>query len=614
MSASILDWGLPVSRQEKHISNDNRRFYRATLVCAFTLAIAACGGSDPVGTSGNNSAGRRAPLTRSETGSIALGGSAAIDVPTADAIAAQQEGARLNTQELARIAMTGVLPKAFLGKSLSGATKSAASPTPVYRFFNTRTSAHFFTTSETERANVQATLPFMTFEGPAFHSSSTAIPGLSPVHRFYNTRTGVHFYTITESERAHIVATLPQFSYEGVAYHASTLPGTGYTPLYRFFYAAKGFHFYTNSAAEKDHIIATLPQYSYEGIGYYVLGDDWQTPAVPHTGTTTSQCYAPGTDVLGDCDRQDILDFNGQQDGHRAGIHPMNYGGVFGFSNGFLFTYPATSCVYDRETGLTWEGKEAAGQRAETNTYLSTTVGNYVDLVNSFNLCGYNDWRLPNIEDLQGIVHYGKTTAPSIDTTWFPNSVGTYWGSSISMSSVVANLQLYLGNGYIDSDFHGTGMSAVRLVRGRTWTGQRYLVTTVPYGSDDAYNAVIDRKTGLVWRRCLEGQRWVGSKTMACVGAAEPVTHHFALARATGQDGWRLPNIKELAGFAGFKPTGPVLGVPPVVMFAPGESDWSATPFASDPRQAWEVTMSNGTLTHLERHFTRTVRLVRSDP
>ena len=227
--------------------------------------------------------------------------------PSARTIALQMEGGRLNSEELAQTAKTGVPPKPFDGPLLSGAedlSKSignnnssaapsfqprlsaqirAASLTQAYRFYNPRTTAHFFTTNTAERANIIATYPFMNDEGPAFFTSNAMVTGLSPVHRFYNTQTGVHFFTISEGERAKVAADLPQYIYEGIAYYASQLAGSGLTPLYRFFYASKSFHFFTSNIAERDNIIATLPNYRYEGVGYYVMSSDWQATDVPGT-------------------------------------------------------------------------------------------------------------------------------------------------------------------------------------------------------------------------------------------------------------------------------------------------------------------------------------------
>ena len=183
------------------------------------------------------------------------------------------------------------------------ARKALATRIPVYRFYNSSTGAHFFTTSTTERDSIVATLsPPFSLEGAAFSVASAFSPGLSPVHRFFNTQTGVHFYTISESERASVAATLPQFIYEGIAYHASQVNGQGLTPIYRFYVPSKGFHFYTASSTERDNIIATLSSvYSYEGPAYYVPSSSWNadTMACGRPSRVGGRLWTPADRALG---------------------------------------------------------------------------------------------------------------------------------------------------------------------------------------------------------------------------------------------------------------------------------------------------------------------------
>jgi len=149
-------------------------------------------------------------------------------------------------------------------RSKSAALDESGSPkaqgtVPVYRFYNRATGAHFYTASASERDHIRATLPVMSYDGPAFEASPVAAAGLSPVHRFYNRQTGVHFYTISESERAQVQANLPQFHYEGIAYYASMVAGPGLRPLSRFYLAGKGYHFYTVTPTEVAYLCAVLP-------------------------------------------------------------------------------------------------------------------------------------------------------------------------------------------------------------------------------------------------------------------------------------------------------------------------------------------------------------------
>jgi hypothetical protein len=532
------------------------RSVRAGLLCcllAAAVVLSACGGASE-SSSANSSEQRQQAATEPTF----LPSSD--EPPSAQTIALQEEGGRLNQQELQAIAKTATLPPSTGGPSLSGAPTQASrkagggsgaaaavadTKTAAYRFFNTRTGAHFYTTSTAERDDVLRRFPFMNLDGAAFDVSASALTVLSPVYRFYNTRTGVHFYTISEAEKQHIIANLKSFNFEGVAYHASVLPGTGYTPLYRFFLPSRGYHFYTASQQERDHIIANLRQYTYEGIGYYVLDSQWKAPApVPHTGVSEIHCYGDNTgdntgDNLVDCSSDAAMRLNPQQDGHRSQINVMSYENVG--------TYPLSDCVKDNVTGLIWEGKPLQGPRAVGNEYtnLDNNAANdastYVKEVNASRLCGFDDWRLPTLNELYGIVHLGKQFPPYIDQGWFEaTAVRAYWasgrlgdtrGMTMSFSTKVARTM------------EGTSTFSLRLVRGASvWEGTRYLITTRSFASDAPNNAVVDRRTGLVWRRCLGTTVWNGSQ---CSGTLATGSHNEVLMTQVPEL-WRIPNIKEL--------------------------------------------------------------------
>ena len=83
------------------------------------------------------------------------------------------------------------------------------------------------------------------------------------------------------------------------------------------------------------------------------------------------------------------------------------------------------------------------------------------------------------------------------------------------------------------------------------WTGN-YLTTPTSRFIINTNGTALDTKTGLIWKRCLEGYTWNGS---TCTGSTALANWQTALQKAAvstfaGNSNWRLPNIKELASIA----------------------------------------------------------------
>lgn len=126
---------------------------------------------------------------------------------------------------------------------------------------------------------------------------------------------------------------------------------------------------------------------------------------------------------------------------------------------------------------------------------------------------------------------------------------------------------------------------------------------------------VLDRYTGLVWKRCSQGQTWSGSD---CTGTATVHTHEQAMIVA-GQSigGWRLPNIRELSTLADFGCySSPGVGLASIDRTAfprtPREWYWSTTPY--NDSNAWIVDFDEGDAQAIYRSNQGYVRLVRSSP
>ena len=160
-------------------------------------------------------------------------------------------------------------------------------------------------------------------------------------------------------------------------------------------------------------------------------------------------------------------------------------------ANGNALPASATewSCVKDNLTGLMWEVKtDDGGLRDKDHTYTwynsdsNTNGGNagtenggtcvdtfncdtekYAASVNAVGLCGHNDWRLPNKEQLRSIVNYA-TYNPAIDAAYFPNTRSSYyWTASpdANNSDNAWRVFFYGGTGYN----HKYGNHYVRLLR-----------------------------------------------------------------------------------------------------------------------------------------------------
>lgn len=154
-------------------------------------------------------------------------------------------------------------------KNWLGTGSTQAPRAPVFRFYNYKTGAHFYTASTADRDFVVRNLPEFAYENIAFYAYPDASSGKDPVFRFYNATTGAHFYSGSVAERDFVIARLPEFRYELVSWYAQTGAGNGASPIFRFYNAKTGAHFYTISVAERDFVIQVHKDFQYEGPMYY---------------------------------------------------------------------------------------------------------------------------------------------------------------------------------------------------------------------------------------------------------------------------------------------------------------------------------------------------------
>lgn len=119
--------------------------------------------------------------------------------------------------------------------------------------------------------------------------------------------------------------------------------------------------------------------------------------------------------------------------------------------------------------------------------------------------------------------------------------------------------------------------------------------------------------TGLIWQRCAVGQTFNGS---TCTGEASQMTWQEALNYAYEYDadllqGWRVPNLKELASLAERDCVRPAINST-FFPATPPDSFWTSTPSVLDPLRAWTVAFFNASHSIKEKDRTVYLRLVRT--
>ncbi len=260
--------------------------------------------------------------------------------------------------------------------------------------------------------------------------------------------------------------------------------------------------------------------------------------------------------------------------------------------------YTANSeTVTDNNTNLIW-------QRNLPSTYSGCTKGspagsqcswqeaiNYCD---NLTLAGNSNWRLPNIEELETLINYGRYN-PSIDTTIFPNTPGNYfWSSSPYVGYSDYAWDVYFGYGSVYS-YYKTDSYYFRCVSGNEYK---------PAGSftEETKNSkviVTDSKTNLQWtKECVSGKTW-----------QQALSYCETLDYGSYTD-WRLPNINELKTLINRNRYNPVSDFPDFPGM-PLNYFWSSSSNVNNTNGAWYVYYGVGVVDSDDKAGSGYVRCVR---
>ena len=103
----------------------------------------------------------------------------------------------------------------------------------------------------------------------------------------------------------------------------------------------------------------------------------------------------------------------------------------------------ATGIVTDNATGLMWQDDAIGSQ---------TTWQDAIDRCEALSLGAFEDWRLPNVNELTSLVDDTKSN-PSIDAIFQNSASNYYWSSTTHANNSGDAWVVYFGNG----PQHGSG-------------------------------------------------------------------------------------------------------------------------------------------------------------
>jgi uncharacterized protein DUF1566 len=329
------------------------------------------------------------------------------------------------------------------------------------------------------------------------------------------------------------------------------------------------------------------------------------------------------------------------------------------------------ACTRDNFTGLTWEVKtddgglrdkdwlytwyyaDASDNGGDPGNLGGDTCGGtlgtqcnsdaFAAAVNGTQLCGFDDWRLPQGNELVGLVDFGVValagggTPATIDPDYFPNTItdaAWYWTSDALAQKLFPIFAWFVAFNDAAANFGGKDTpAAVRLVHSVPPTRAPAHVegtlgcqeegnglihpNTLGAFTVDPDGTVSDSRTGLMWDQCLLGQ----DHANACDGPGDPYTWQQGLAAAEtlnaqnwlGHDDWRLPNVRELRSLVERACTNPGIDTN-VFLNAPAfPAVLTSSTYPGLPTAMWVVGFdSGGYVATFPKGLNHRVRLVRA--
>jgi YD repeat-containing protein len=267
--------------------------------------------------------------------------------------------------------------------------------------------------------------------------------------------------------------------------------------------------------------------------------------------------------------------------------------------------------VSDQLTGLMWTKDGRAPGPAECSPGVSKTWSaalSYISCLNTSNYLGYDDWRMPNVIELESLGHGGEADiAAWLNSQGFSNvQAGLYWSSTTKIGGTTNARSVNLQGGSVPVSVKTTAQDVwpvreTTLPPAQLWrTGQTTSYGTrddgnlrqgaiwpVPrfrYGTGGESECMIDMLTGLMWPRSPDTTKrtWQGA------------LDYVRTLDLCGHTDWRLSNRKELLSLINFGQSNPASWLNSGYFTGvQGDKYWSSTTTADTDADAWTVNLGS---------------------
>ncbi len=268
--------------------------------------------------------------------------------------------------------------------------------------------------------------------------------------------------------------------------------------------------------------------------------------------------------------------------------------------------------------GMTWDGTTCTGI-GSTYTWDEATKM-------TANFAGKTDWRLPSIAELQSIMEreWVGVGAP-LNNVVFPNAQirlesdptnyqRLYWSSTATFDGTYNWAADSWGASFLfTKDRVGKDLLPLfsRLVRSSTPQASDAQFTPTENFIDHGDGTTTHITTGLMWKRCAEGQNWNGVTCSGIASSYDWATGTTLSSSTAGFADWRLPNENELLTIVEYKTPAPSINkviFPKTLM---GQYLSASAPFYY-PDKTWCVNFASGAADfYCSRNNALPARLVR---